>query len=70
MTLGKKLEYARQHVRSILRHDDEPVALRRAAAEALTKEIAAELAAAEGREARRVAEVTGAAPGGPVCGPG
>lgn len=56
MTLGKKLAYAKQHIQSIIRHDDEPLAARRKAAEQLTKFIAAEVAEAERREAVAVAK--------------
>lgn len=54
MKIGRKLTYAKQHVESILRHDDEPLAARRAAAEALRAHLDAELKIAEEREAAKV----------------
>jgi hypothetical protein len=54
MKLGKKLDYARKHVESILRHDDEPLAARLEAAKLLRQKIEGEEAAARERETRAV----------------
>lgn len=50
MNLREKLAYARAHVESILRHDDEPLEAREAAAAELIRHVEAEFASAKGRE--------------------
>jgi hypothetical protein len=52
--LGTKLEYAKRHVVSLLRHDDEPLAARQEAAKRLKQFIDAELGAATERESKAV----------------
>lgn len=54
MQLGRKLTYLKQQIESVLRHDDEPLAVRRAVAAEAQAHLARELEAAEGREAARV----------------
>lgn len=53
MNLGQKCDRAADHVRSILRHDDEGIAFLRAAARVLHDMIDAELRAAEVRHTNR-----------------
>jgi hypothetical protein len=50
VNLQIKLRYAKQHVESIARHDDEPFAVRQAALQHLTAVIVHEAIQAEARE--------------------
>lgn len=54
MNLGKKWQYAKQHIESIMRHDDEPLAAREALAKRITQCVEDELAAAKTREATAI----------------
>lgn len=56
MNLTEKMAYAKQHVESILRHDDEPIEDRAQAAAALKQHIDAELSAAQKRETPKLIE--------------
>lgn len=63
MDLRSKVGYARKAIESITRHDDEDVAVREAALQAVEVAIAEERAGMAARVAARVAEaVSGPAP--------
>lgn len=51
MTIDEKMAYARTHVESIARHDDEPHSVRAKALAELKRHIDAELAEAKARSA-------------------
>jgi hypothetical protein len=54
MNLSEKLAYAKTHIEAIMRHDDEDLLVRAAAANALTAHIGAEIEAANARAQARV----------------
>jgi hypothetical protein len=57
MNLSKKLDYARQAVDSISRHDDEDAAVRKAMLMTLHRYVESEIAAADARVAVRVEQL-------------
>lgn len=61
MNIQRKLELARQHIEIIARHDDEDLAVRQAALQAVADHITAELQAASERVQAKVQAALGQA---------